>query len=117
MILDFFCIFKISNIELKNALNDYYKTVESHLEEHLHTKSYFLETTWELSLLEEGITYVDVANFDNPLQYVQNNPTRIGLLKNLAGMAVWRASMAQKSIDQLATAMKLIDDEISKLKQ
>ena len=106
---------KISNVELKNALSTYYKIVESHLEDHLYTKNYFLETTWELSLLEDGITYVDISNFDNPLQYIQNNPTRIGLLKNLTGIAQWRLQMTQQSIDQLMTTLELIDEEIAKL--
>ncbi len=106
---------KISSIALKNNLNYYYKIVESHLEEHLYTKNYFLETSWESSLLEDGITYIDVSNFDNPLEYIQNSPYRIGLLKDLCGMAQWRLLKAQESIDKLTIIMELIDDEIAKL--
>ncbi|MGI9530018.1 DUF6090 family protein [Lutimonas sp.] len=106
---------KISSVELKNALSTYYKIVESHLEEHLYTKNYFIETTWELSLLDDGITYVDVSKIDSPLQYIQNNPTRIGLLKNLTGLSQWRVQMTHESIDQLMITLELIDEEIAKL--
>lgn len=103
---------KISSKELKNALNQYYSIVESHLEEHLYTKNYFLETTWEKSLLEDGITYIDVTNVSDPLRYIEKSPFRTGLVKNLMGIAQWRATMAQNSIDQLLIILELIEKEL-----
>ena len=105
---------KFENKELKSKINNYYREMESGISG-LDDKLFFLETNWENSLFEDGIIYVDVANVDDPVSFIRDNPYRLSLLRNLARMAFWRSHIIQDRIDQLEEIIAEMNLEISKL--
>ena len=102
---------KIQSKEIKSGLANYYRQLEFRLKT-FENRRISDEEAWEISLRKDGVRFIDVSSYDNPLNLIRENIDNQVLLKNLAGGAIWRAEGADVLINILAENLALIDEEL-----
>jgi len=64
----------IENMQLKNSINNYYATIDWRIGERNQDNGLLIETNWKESFFKDGILVQDLANIEDPISLLKNNP-------------------------------------------
>ncbi|MBN4070271.1 hypothetical protein JYT76_01185 [Olleya sp. AH-315-F22] len=104
----------IENIDLKNAINYYYATIEWRLGETNMAYSLRIRNNWQEELIKDGVLAQDISNVENPIGLIKGDLKRIGNIRAII-RATWFKFNSANILEQLATELiELIEAEISK---
>ena len=104
----------IENIDLKNAINNYYANIEWRLGESIKVNSLRLRNNWFEELIKDGVIAQDISNVEDPIGLIKGDLKRIGNIRATIRATWFRFDSANK-LEQLATELiELIEAEISK---
>jgi len=108
-------LFSHLNKSLKDSLNAYYADWDfrfgTHSQETIHNGI----QDWQRSLRKVGILNSDPFVIDDPVQLLQEDPERIGLLRFLAGVASWHLTSADIMLREADNLIKEIEKYEQKL--
>ncbi len=103
----------LANVELKAAIDSYYKLADQSLGKTHQTKIEEIREKWETSLGEEGFLTSNVMTMKDPLKLIRGNMKRMYLIKRMARESIWISQSAHELIIEAHELILLIDKEIS----
>jgi len=105
---------KISNQDLKQRINNYYRATEREIGENQQEQIQYGINRWTNSLIKDGFFPMDISNVQDPLQLINNNTERIAIVKSLVRRARWISVATNTTQRRAENLIKLIDQELQK---
>jgi hypothetical protein len=108
-------ISQLTNWDLKNNINKYYKRWERAIGPTNYNKHLEIVENWEKSLGKDGVLTSEIYLLENPLELIKNNNERIYLLKRLIREAGWMMKISQELQITANSLIIEIKEEINSL--
>ena len=102
----------IENQTLKDAINDYYSTIEWRFGAKSSSYALKVRDNWQESLLKSGVLAQDVSQMENPLELLYGNKDRIGYLRATIRESWFKSSSLDLLKSKAEELISLINKEI-----